>query len=186
MKKLALLWPLIAAGLIIGFFTIALLSNRNIQTIPSALLNRPVPSFIAPPITGLDRAGVASQDFKGPADHVTLINVWASWCTPCIAEHPYITRLSRHDNIRLFGLNYKDTPNAANQFLQKHGNPYEKIGVDKDGTIAIEFGVYGVPETYLIDHKGIIRYKVVGPVTPDIIEQDLLPLIENLTKAAAP
>jgi len=107
--------------------------------------------------------------------------VWASWCTPCLAEHPYITDLASQDHIRLIGLNYKDTPEAARKFLTTHGNPYSQIGIDGDGSIAIDLGVYGVPETYVIDDQGIIRHKVVGPVTPDAIKTELTPLIKQLT-----
>lgn len=184
MRKLAVILPLILTAIMIVIFLSVLLSGRNTQTIPSALLNRPAPEFTAAPITGLDLTGLSSQDLRGKPQTVTVLNVWASWCTPCIAEHPYITQLSQVDNIRLVGLNYRDKPDAAIRFLQKLGNPYDAIGVDKHGATAIDFGVYGVPETYIIDHKGIIRYKVVGPVTPDIIEQDLKPLIRELTKAS--
>ena len=184
MRKLSAALPLVFALIMMAIFCAALLSGRDAKTIPSALINRPAPMFTAPAINGLDMDGLKTEDFKGEATQVTLLNVWASWCTPCIAEHPYITALSRNENLRLYGINYKDKPEAAQKFLSKLGNPYEKIGTDKDGTIAIDFGVYGVPETYLIDHKGIIRYKVVGPVTDEIIKNDLQPLIDKLTKAA--
>lgn len=183
MRKLFVVLPLLLSALIIIIFSTALLSGRDAQTIPSALLNQKAPSFTARPIIGLDIAGLTSKDFQSGGHEVTLLNIWASWCTPCIAEHPYITDLAADKNVRLVGINYKDTPEAAMNFLQKLGNPYQQIGVDKDGSIAIDFGVYGVPETYVIDHKGIIRYKVVGPVTPEIITRDLRPLIEELTKS---
>ena len=183
MRKLFVALPLILSGVLIIIFSTALLSGRNAQTIPSALLNQKAPTFTAHPIMGLDMAGLTSEDLNRAEHQVTLLNIWASWCTPCIAEHPFITELAGDKNVRLVGINYKDKPKAAIQFLQNLGNPYQQIGVDEDGTIAIDFGVYGVPETYLIDHKGIIRYKVVGPVTPEIIERDLRPLIKELTQA---
>jgi len=182
MKRLAVVLPLILSLILIGIFAAALLSGRNAQDIPSALLNRPAPNFIAPPLEGLDMSqGLRSDDFKGPQGRVTLLNVWASWCTPCRAEHPYITQLAQDGTIELVGLNYKDKPQAAMKFLNDLGNPYAKIGTDPNGSIAIDYGVYGVPETYVIDHEGTIRYKVIGPVTPEIIEKDLGPLIRALT-----
>jgi len=181
MKRLAVVLPLIISLILIGIFAAALLSGRNAQDIPSALLNRPAPDFTAPPLKEENNVeGLSSEDFKGPQGGVTLLNVWASWCTPCRAEHPYITQLSQDSSIKLMGLNYKDKPQAAVKFLKDLGDPYAKIGTDRDGIIAIDYGVYGVPETYVIDHKGTIRYKVIGPVTPEIIEKDLGPLIRAL------
>lgn len=186
MKRLTVLLPLLLSLAIIGIFASVLMSDHNAQDIPSALLNQPAPDFTAPALDTRagDVAGLSSSDFKGQPGHVTLLNIWASWCTPCRAEHPYITQLSSDPAIQLVGLNYKDKPQAAQKFLEELGDPYRKIGTDTDGTIAIDYGVYGVPETYVIDHKGTIRYKIVGPVTPEIIEKDLSPLIRALSQAA--
>jgi len=182
MKKLAVLLPLLFSLALIGIFASVLISGRDAQTVPSALLNRTAPDFTAPSLDPNAATGLSSSEFKGAKNKVTLMNVWASWCTPCRAEHPYITALAQDPAIELVGLNYKDKPQAAMKFLADLGDPYAKIGTDNDGTIAINYGVYGVPETYIIDHKGVIRYKVVGPVTPEIIEKELAPLIRSLTQ----
>jgi len=129
-------------------------------------------------LSGRDAKTIPSALIDRPAPVFTALPIEG------LNAHPYITQLASHDNIQLFGLNYKDTPDAARRFLNKYGNPYQKIGADKDGTIAIDFGVYGVPETYIIDHQGIIRFKHVGPVTDETIKNDLSPLIKRLTKAA--
>jgi cytochrome c biogenesis protein CcmG/thiol:disulfide interchange protein DsbE len=184
MKKLAALLPLILAAALIAIFTAALMSGRDAQNIPSALLNRPAPNFTAPPLIDGSPIGLRSSDFKGAPNQVTLMNVWASWCTPCRAEHPYMLQLAENPAVQLVGLNYKDKPDAAMKFLKDLGNPYAKIGTDNDGTIAINYGVYGVPETYVIDHTGTIRYKITGPVTSQIIETELTPLIRALTQEA--
>ena len=184
MKRLTILLPLILAAGLIAVFAAALLSGRDSQTIPSALLNRPVPEFNAPRFNTADDKPLTAADLKSPSGTVSLLNIWASWCTPCLAEHPYISDLAAQDHIQLIGLNYKDTPEAAQRFLDKHGNPYSQIGIDTDGAIAIDLGLYGVPETYVIDDQGIIRHKVVGPVTPDVIKTELAPLIEQLTTGA--
>ncbi len=182
MKRLTVLLPLCLSLILIGVFASVLMSGRNAQDIPSALLDRPAPIFTAPSLSG--GTGLSSEDFKGPANQVTLLNIWASWCAPCRAEHPYITQLGRDPSIRLVGLNYKDKPEAAEKFLTALGNPYEKIGMDNEGRIGIDYGVYGVPETYIIDHMGTIRYKVIGPVTPEVIKKELTPLIRSLISPA--
>ena len=183
MKRLSVLLPLIIALGLIAIFTAALLSGRDSQTIPSALVNKPVPHFSTPRFNTATDNLLTTADLKSPEGTVTLLNIWASWCTPCLAEHPYISELARQDHIRLIGLNYKDSPEAARKFLTTHGNPYSQIGIDSDGAIAIDLGVYGVPETYVIDDKGIIRHKVTGPVTPDVIKTELAPLIKAIVAA---
>ena len=180
MKKLIPLIPLGVAGFIIIIFAGVLLSGRDSQTLPSTLLNQPAPEFTAPALEGSGLPALQASDFTTGKTPITLLNIWASWCTPCIAEHPYITELGNQESVTLVGLNYKDKPEAALKFLNKYGNPYEKIGVDPHGAVAIDFGVYGVPETYVIDAKGVIRFKVVGPVTPEIITRDLAPIFDQI------
>lgn len=180
MKRLIPLIPLIIAVFIMAIFAGVLLSGRDNQTLPSTLLNQPAPEFSASALAESGLAALETADFVKGDTPITVLNVWASWCTPCIAEHPYITNLSRQDGVTLVGLNYKDKPDAARKFLEKYGNPYEKIGTDPHGAVAIDFGVYGVPETYVIDAQGIIRFKVVGPVTPEIITRDLEPIFNQL------
>ena len=183
MKKLIPLIPLVVAGFIIIIFAGVLLSGRDSQTLPSTLLNQPAPEFSAPVLEGSELPALQTADFTTGQTPITLLNVWASWCTPCIAEHPYITELGGQEGVTLVGLNYKDKPDAALKFLNKYGNPYEKIGIDPHGAVAIDFGVYGVPETYVIDAQGTIRFKVVGPVTPEIITRDLEPIFAKLRTA---
>ena len=183
MKRLVPLIPLLVAGFIIAIFAGVLLSGRDAQTLPSTLLDRPAPDFFASALEGSDLPALQTTDFVNNETPITILNVWASWCTPCIAEHPYITELGSQEGVTLVGLNYKDKPEAALKFLNKYGNPYEKIGIDPHGAVAIDFGVYGVPETYVIDAQGIIRFKVVGPVTPEIITRDLAPIFAKLRKA---
>ena len=168
--------------------------DRDTQLLPSPLIGQPVPEFSLPSLvtneTELLKINKSSQDLHTKiinqnsfAGEKWVLNIWASWCTPCLAEHPYISELARQDHIRLIGLNYKDSPEAARKFLTTHGNPYSQIGIDSDGAIAIDLGVYGVPETYVIDDKGIIRHKVTGPVTPDVIKTELAPLIKAIIAA---
>ena len=111
---------------------------------------------------------------------VTLVNVFASWCIPCKAEHPVITRLSREQGVTVYGINYKDKPEDALTWLSRNGNPYAAIGADQDGRVSIDWGVYGVPESYLIDRKGRIRYKHVGPLTPQVVVEQILPMVKHL------
>ena len=113
---------------------------------------------------------------------VWLLNVWASWCVACRSEHPLLVEMSRKGNFHIYGLNYKDAPQDAKQWLTQHGNPYVLSAVDFDGRVGIDYGVYGVPETFIIDKQGIIRHKVIGPVTPTILKDCLTPLIDILEK----
>jgi cytochrome c biogenesis protein CcmG/thiol:disulfide interchange protein DsbE len=136
--------------------------------IPSALIGRPAPDADLPPVAGLMRdgkplPGLSAADFKG---RVTVLNVWGSWCLPCREEAPVLMRMAADSRYRLVGLNYKDEANNALKFLERFGNPFVAIGADANGRGAIEWGVYGVPETFVIDRAGMIVYKLVGPVTP--------------------
>ena len=110
-----------------------------------------------------------------------MLNVWASWCVPCLAEHPYVTQLARTPaRVQVIGLNYKDKPADAQAWLQKHGDPYSSIVADRDGRVGIDYGVYGVPETFVIDRAGVIRHKQIGPITPEVLRDKLLPLLKEL------
>jgi cytochrome c biogenesis protein CcmG/thiol:disulfide interchange protein DsbE len=145
--------------------------------LPSALIGHPAPLTLLPPVEGLDRGGapVPGLDPAGFKGQVTVVNVWASWCVPCHDEVPQLAQLSHDALIRLTGINYTDKPDNARRFLGRYGNPYAATGADDDGRAAIEWGVYGVPETFLIGRDGKIAYKLVGPITT-----------ENLTKALGP
>lgn len=144
--------------------------------LPSVLIGKPVPEFTLPPITGRAE-GFVTADLKG---RVALVNIFASWCVPCRAEHPLITELARSGVVPIYGINYKDKAPDALAWLKELGDPYTKIGADTDGRVAIEFGAYGVPETYVVAADGTITYRVVGPITQAILDQTLLPLIQRL------
>jgi cytochrome c biogenesis protein CcmG/thiol:disulfide interchange protein DsbE len=149
--------------------------------IPSALIGRPAPATDLPGVAGLERngtpvPGIASADFR---DAVTVLNVWASWCVPCHDEAPLLMRLATDPRIRIVGINYKDQPDNARQFLGRYGNPFAASGADANGRAAIEWGVYGVPETFIVGRDGKIAYKLVGPITPENLERVVKPEIEK-------
>lgn len=152
-----------------------MLSQKDPGRIPSALIDKPVPQFALPGLDG--GGGFGTADLRGK---VTVVNVFASWCVPCLAEHPYITRLSEMDGIAVYGLNYKDEAGAARDWLERHGSPYAAVGHDPEGEAAIELGVYGVPETFIIGPEGRVRYRHVSNVTEAVLEDCLQPLIERL------
>jgi DsbE subfamily thiol:disulfide oxidoreductase len=175
--KLHLL-PLALFVVLVGFFVcrLSLIERGNMpRDIPSVVLNKPAPAFNLPPLL---KTGLKTADLKGK---VTLVNFFASWCVDCLAEHRYLARLSGKGAV-LAGIDYKDVPANGQAWLAKNGNPYDVIAVDRDGRTGIDFGVYGVPETYVIDKQGVIRYKQTGAVTPEIISEKLLPLIKELDK----
>jgi len=156
--------------------------------IPSALIGHPAPATTLPAVAGLERDGrpLPGLDGSGFKGQVTLVNVWASWCIPCHDEVPYLERLGQDSRIRLVGINYKDEPDNARRFLGRYGNPFVASGADQTGRAAIEWGVYGVPETFLVGRDGRIAYKLVGPVTADNLESTLGPEIEKAIAAPAP
>jgi cytochrome c biogenesis protein CcmG/thiol:disulfide interchange protein DsbE len=145
--------------------------------VPSALLGKPPPDFALPPLEGAERPGLASADLRGGGRPV-LVNFFASWCMPCVIEHPQLMRLARA-GVPVLGIAYKDKPEDSLGFLRRHGNPYARLGVDQPGRVAIDWGVYGVPETYLIDRSGLIRWRWAGPITEDTLRQDLEPLLRR-------
>ena len=143
--------------------------------VPSALIDKPAPEFVLPPLGA--KKPLLSADLKGD---VTLVNIFASWCVPCRVEHPLLLRLARDRTVVIFGINYKDRPEAAIEWLGQLGDPYSRIGADRDGRVGIEWGVYGVPETFVIDRAGRIRYKHIGPLTPEAVDKTIVPLIQRL------
>lgn len=160
--------------------------------IPSALLNKPVPTFSLPnlklndDVDGVDEVVFSNDDLKG---HVSIVNVWATWCASCQIEHPVLMNIARQakgekgfKGLVVFGLNYKDNRDDALRWLQQLGDPYTKVGFDGDGRAAIDWGVYGTPETFVIDREGVIRYRQVGPVTQEVWEKTLAPLVEKLRR----
>ena len=179
-NRLLMVLPLIVfAGLAVLFWL--RLGSGDPSHIPSALIGHPVPQTTLPPLAGLTAAGtqVPGLDpamFKGK---VSIVNVWASWCVPCHDEAPLFTELGKDKRLQLVGINYKDTPDNARRFLGRYGNPFAVVGVDGNGRAAIEWGVYGVPETFIVGRDGTIVYKLVGPVTPDNIGIVLKPEIDK-------
>jgi cytochrome c biogenesis protein CcmG/thiol:disulfide interchange protein DsbE len=178
--------PLIAfAGLAILFWF--RLGDTDVSRIPSALIGHPAPQTRLPPLSGLlaEGAPVPGLDpavFKG---NVSIVNVWASWCVPCHDEAPLLTQLGHDKRLQVIGINYKDTPDNARRFLGRYGNPYGFVGVDGTGRAAIEWGVYGVPETFIVGREGKIVYKLVGPITPENIDSVLKAEIEKALKAGS-
>jgi cytochrome c biogenesis protein CcmG/thiol:disulfide interchange protein DsbE len=173
-RRLLYLLPiLIFVGVGIG---LAVGLTRDPSTLPSALLDKPVPTFALPPIEGLSGEGLTSADLAG---EVSLVNVFASWCVPCRAEHPLLMGLAER-GVVINGIDYKDPPGRAARWLAELGNPFARIGADRDGRVAIDWGVYGVPETFVIDREGRIRYRFVGPLQPRDLEETLWPMLERL------
>jgi cytochrome c biogenesis protein CcmG/thiol:disulfide interchange protein DsbE len=149
----------------------------NPRGVPSALIGRTAPDFTLPPVEGVDLPAFSSADLRNLTGPV-LVNFWASWCVPCIIEHPQLTRLHR-EGVPVFGIAYKDRHEDSAKFLRDRGNPYRRLSADIPGRVAIDWGVYGVPETYLIDRQGLIRWRYAGPITPEVLEQDIRPLIRR-------
>ncbi len=174
MKKPLYLLPALIFGALVLYFAAGL--GRDPHLIPSVLINKPVPVFTLPPLPGA-AAGLDSRALA--TGEPQLLSVFASWCVPCRAEQPVLLRLAR-EGVPVQGLNYKDRPEDALAWLEHFGNPFKSIGADRDGRVAIDFGVYGVPETFVIDGQGRIRYKQVGPLAPDDLEQTVMPLIKQL------
>lgn len=171
--------PLLVFAALAVLFYVALFSGDP-SRLPSALIGKPVPSFDLPPVAGLVDGGKQVPGF-GSKDlakgEVSIVNVWASWCVPCRTEHPFLVSLKERSKAPLFGLNYKDQAAAARRFLGHYGNPFVAVGADRNGRTAIDWGVYGVPETFIVDGKGRIVYKHVGPIDEAAIIGKLLPAI---------
>ncbi len=154
--------------------------TRNAQEIPSALIGRPVPEFTLPPVEGRT-LGFSSGDLRG---EVSLVNVFASWCVACRAEHPLFMRIAANKTVPLHGLNYKDRPDDVAKWLDTLGDPYTRTGDDLNGRVAIDWGVYGVPETFVVSADGRIAYKYIGPVSEEALANTILPLIARLRAEA--
>jgi cytochrome c biogenesis protein CcmG/thiol:disulfide interchange protein DsbE len=179
-RRLLVLVPL-ALFLALAALFFYRLGTGDPSRLPSALIGRPVPATDLPPVEGLSRDGVpvpgmAASDFQGA---VTLVNVWASWCVPCHDEAPILMQLSQDKRVRLVGINYKDQPDNARRFIGRYGNPFAAVGADGNGRISIDWGVYGVPETFVVGRDGRIAFKLVGPITADNLERQLKPAIEK-------
>ena len=168
--------PLLAFAGLVAIMAVGL--NRDPHLVPSPLIDHPAPNFQLPQLQAAGKSFTPAT-FKG---QVWMLNVWASWCVSCREEHPVLLKFSRGHRVPLVGLDYKDQPADALKWLNDYGNPYTLTVVDADGRVGIDYGVYGVPETYVIDKAGMIRYKQIGPVTPEALQQTILPLIAELQK----
>lgn len=173
------LLPLAALALLLGVFAVGL--TLNPREIPSPLINKPVPAFALAQL-GNPEQTVGTADFMG---RVTLFNVFASWCVACRAEHPLLMELAKAGTVEIMGLNYKDTREDGLRWLAQFGNPYDVIAHDLDGRVGIEWGVYGVPETFVVDRLGVIRYKHIGPISPRDLDETILPLVRQLQQNKA-
>ena len=177
--RVAFLLPVAAfIGLVVAF---ALGLGHDPKLVPSPLIGKPVPVFDLPPVKGR-KLGLSSRDLQG---EVSLVNVFASWCVACREEHPLLMQLKAEKILPVHGLDYKDKPDDAARWLDERGDPYTRTGADRDGAVAINWGVYGVPETFVVDRSGIIAYKQIGPITREILDRTLLPLIARLQAGAA-
>ena len=175
MKRLLFILPVlifvvVGIGLAVGL-------TRDPSVLPSALIDKEVPSFVLPPLEGHDKPGLQTTDLA--TGEVALVNVFASWCVPCRVEHPLLMRLAE-EGVPIYGINYKDRPEDARAWLAELGDPFERIGMDRDGRVGIEWGVYGVPETFVVDAEGRIRHKHVGPLQARDVETTILPMLAEL------
>ncbi len=185
-RRVMVLAPLVVFLALVALFLIGLYSGDP-SRIPSALIGHPAPHTILPPIAGLERdgapvPGIDAAHFKGA---VTVVNVWASWCVPCHDEAPILMQLAQDHRVRLIGINYKDEAENARRFLGRYGNPFAAAGADLNGRAGIDWGVYGVPETFVIGRDARIAYKLVGPITPDNLNTVLKPEIEKALAAGS-
>lgn len=178
-RRSLVLLPLLAfAGLALIFWKGL---SGDPSAVPSALIGKPVPEFTLPAIEGLEVPGLATADLKKGG--VTVVNIWASWCAPCRDEHPLLMQLEQSKDFRLVGIANKDEPENSRRFLGTLGNPFAAIGADRNGRVSIDWGAYGVPETFVVDGRGIIRFKYIGPLSEEGIVKTLLP---EIAKAAKP
>lgn len=184
-------WPIMIAaigviGLLVFLGYMLMLPDRVASTVPSALIGREAPQTVLPPVPGMTTAegdlmpGLEPAAFIGA---ISVVSVWGSWCAPCREEHPYLMQLGEDPRIRLVGLNYRDEPQNAIRFLRQLGNPFDAVGADTNRRAAIEWGVYGVPETFIVNPEGIIAYKHVGPIDADILARKIIPEIDKVAAA---
>ena len=177
-KRLPYLLPLFMFLVLVVYFFVGL--GKDPREIPSVLIDRPVPMFQLPPLQGFDH-GLASDDLKG---QVSLVNIFGSWCVACQIEHPFLMTLRARNVVPIHGIDWREKDREAGPaWLARHGNPYTRVGDDRDSRVAIDFGVTGAPETFIVDAKGVIRYKHVGPITPEVWETKLWPIVQALRRS---
>lgn len=177
-RRLLYLLPVLIFAVLAGYFLWGLNPERDPGELPSAMIDHPVPEFDLAPIEGMAGPGLAAADLRN--GEVTLVNVFASWCIPCRVEHPLLMDIAARDEVRLVGINYKNKADEARAWLADLGNPYARIGADVTGRVGIDWGVYGVPETFVVDGQGRIRYRHVGPMDQDALDRTIRPLIAEL------
>jgi cytochrome c biogenesis protein CcmG, thiol:disulfide interchange protein DsbE len=178
MRRALFLLPVALFLVLAGYFWLALTSGRDPHDLPSAMIDKPAPSF---DLAGLDGAPGMASTVLGR--QVTLVNFFASWCIPCREEQPLLMGAAQRLGVPLYGIAYKDKPEDAAAFLKQFGDPYRRVGLDEEGQVGINFGVYGVPETYVIDKAGKIRLRLVGPLTAEVLTQQVLPLVKELGRS---
>jgi cytochrome c biogenesis protein CcmG, thiol:disulfide interchange protein DsbE len=174
MKSLKFIIPLVVFVLLAAFLAAGL--THDPREIPSPFIGKPAPAFHLEHLAEPARS-FGPEDMKGK---VWMLNVWASWCVSCRVEHPVLVEFSKHNNVPIVGLNYKDKREDGQQWLQRFGNPYLLSAFDADGRVGIDYGVYGAPETFVIDREGVIRYKQIGPITPEALQEKILPMLKSL------
>ena len=172
--KARFLIPLALFFVLVGFLAVGL--QRDPREIPSPLIEKPAPAFKVQQLVLADK-NFSPADMQGK---VWMLNVWASWCVACKVEHPVLMQLKKMDVVPVIGLDYKDKRPDALKFLAQNGDPYDLSAMDVDGRVGIDWGVYGVPETFVVDQKGIIRYKHIGPISPEALQKTILPIIDKL------
>jgi cytochrome c biogenesis protein CcmG, thiol:disulfide interchange protein DsbE len=177
MRRALFLLPLVLFLVLVGYFAMALRPGYDPQVLPSAMIDKEAPQF---DLAGLNGEGVSRDGLKGGP---VLINFFASWCVPCRVEQPVLMRLANREHVPLYGIDYKDQPEDATKLLAQFGDPYRRVGLDPDGRVGLDFGVYGVPETYVLDSTGHIRKRFVGPLTAEEVDNELLPLLKALNKS---
>ena len=178
MRRILFLLPVVLFAVLAGYFALALRPDRDPHTLPSAMIDKPAPAFT---LAGL--GGAQGLDSAALGGRVVLVNFFASWCVPCRIEHPLLMQLADATKTPLYGIAYKDKPADTARFLDELGDPYKRVGLDEAGRTGIDFGVYGVPETYVVDKAGRIRLRHVGPLTAEAVAKELKPLIEELNRS---
>lgn len=179
MRRLIYLLPLLLFLVVAGYFMASLRAGPEVHELPSAMIDKPAPAFDLASLQGGTRL-----DLDAMKGRPFVVNFFASWCVPCRIEHPVLMRLASEDHIPLYGIAYKDRPEDAQRLLATYGDPYRIVGLDQSGDTGLNFGVYGVPETYVIDGTGRIRRRFVGPLTAESVDKDLLPLLKRLAASS--
>ena len=176
MKRWAYFLPIGLMLVLAGFLVVGL--GRDPKLVPSVLINKPVPDFNLAALPGRGQTGLSSADLKG---HVTLVDIYGSWCVSCLEEHPTLLKIKQAGGVIIHGIDWRDEPALGAQWLKDKGDPYDRVGVDPaPGHTAVDFGVTGAPESFIVDANGVIRYKYIGPITPDVWNSTLLPIIRSL------